>query len=114
MEAGTAVAAGKAKLVHGSVTIEADQICYDSKTHEVNAEGNVTLTEPGGRSAAAGLRYNLATGQKTAIETASPVPEKPGFVTSPYAPSTGYIDVRGFPPGTDVKDPYTGRVFRVP
>ena len=34
-----------------------------------------------------------------------PVPNKPGFVTSPYAPNQGYVDVRGFPPGTEVKDP---------
>ena len=43
-----------------------------------------------------------------------PVPGKPGFVTSPYAQGTGYVDVRGFPPGTEVKDPYTGKVFLVP
>ena len=45
---------------------------------------------------------------------AIPVPGKPGFVTSPYEPSRGYIDVRGFPPGTEVKDPYTTKSFLVP
>jgi len=42
------------------------------------------------------------------------VPGKPGFVTSPFSPYSGYIDVRGFPPGTEVKDPYSGKTFLVP
>lgn len=41
------------------------------------------------------------------------VPGKPGFVTSPFS-SQGYIDARGFPPGTEVKDPYSGKTFLVP
>lgn len=43
-----------------------------------------------------------------------PVPGKAGFVTSPYAPTRGYVDVREFPPGTEVRDPYTGKVFLTP
>ena len=43
-----------------------------------------------------------------------PVPNKQGFVTSPYAPKSGYVDVRGFPSGTEVKDPYTGKIFLTP
>jgi hypothetical protein len=43
-----------------------------------------------------------------------PVPNKPGFVTSPYSPNAGYVDVRGFPSGTEVKDPYSGKVFLTP
>jgi hypothetical protein len=49
-----------------------------------------------------------------AIPAAKPVPGKPGFIFSPYAPSKGYIDVRGFPPGTEIKDPYSGKSFLVP
>lgn len=45
---------------------------------------------------------------------ATPVPGKQGFVTSPFSPNSGYIDVRGFAPGTPVKDPYTGKVFLTP
>ena len=43
-----------------------------------------------------------------------PVPNKPGFVTSPYAPKSGYVDVHGFPSGAEVKDPYTGKTFLTP
>lgn len=43
-----------------------------------------------------------------------PVAGQPGFVTSPFAPTAGAIDVRGFPPSTEVKDPYTGKIFLVP
>ena len=43
-----------------------------------------------------------------------PVLNKPGCVTSPYAPRSGYVDVRGFQSGTEVQDPYTGKAFLVP
>lgn len=51
---------------------------------------------------------------KRDIPYAIPVPNKPGFVTSPYAPKHGLVDVRGFPTGTEVIDPYTGKVFLTP
>ena len=44
---------------------------------------------------------------------ASPVPGKPGFVYSPFDKKF-VIDVRGVAPGTEVNDPNTGKVFRVP
>ncbi len=43
-----------------------------------------------------------------------PVFGQKGIVTSPYLPEGGYIDVRSFPTGSAVQDPYTGRIFLVP
>ncbi|MBA2431063.1 MAG: hypothetical protein H0V56_02980 [Chthoniobacterales bacterium] len=43
-----------------------------------------------------------------------PVPGRPGFVHSPFAPRQRLVDVRAFPSGTPVVDPYTGRVFLTP
>ena len=42
-----------------------------------------------------------------------PVPNKPHLVESPYSPGK-YVDVEGFAPGTEVKDPYTQKIFLVP
>jgi hypothetical protein len=53
-------------------------------------------------------------GSKRDIPYAIPVPNKPGFVTSPYAPKQGLVDVRGFPSGTEVIDPYSGKIFLTP
>jgi hypothetical protein len=43
-----------------------------------------------------------------------PVPGRKGMVTSPYLPEGNYIDVSDFAPGSAVRDPYTGKIFRVP
>jgi hypothetical protein len=48
-----------------------------------------------------------------ALPYGSPVPDKAGFVYSPYD-SKFLIDVRGFPPGTEVTDPNTNKRFKVP
>jgi hypothetical protein len=45
--------------------------------------------------------------------TAKPVPDKPGYVFSPSDPSK-YVDVTGYPAGSKVKDPYSGKIFLVP
>ncbi len=42
------------------------------------------------------------------------VPDKRGFVYSPYAPDSGGVDVSDIPAGTKVECPYTKKIFRVP
>ena len=51
---------------------------------------------------------------KSDVPYGIPVPGRQGLVTSPFAPDSGYIDVRSFPPGTEVRDPYTGKSFLTP
>jgi hypothetical protein len=43
-----------------------------------------------------------------------PVPGRKGMVTSPYLPEGNYVDVSAFASGSAVRDPYTGKIFRVP
>jgi len=78
------------------------------------ASGNPVLTRPNRRNV---LVAKAATGsirQKTAMQYGTPVPGKRGLVVSPFAPDSGYVDVTGFSPGSEVEDPYTGRVFLTP
>ena len=51
---------------------------------------------------------------KTDLPYGTPVPGKQGLVTSPFAPDSGYVDVRSFAPGTEVKDPYSDKIFLTP
>jgi hypothetical protein len=46
--------------------------------------------------------------------TAKAVPDKPGYVYSPFDSSGRYVDVSGYTPGTKVKDPWTDKIFIVP
>ncbi|MEM9399693.1 MAG: hypothetical protein AAF984_05745 [Verrucomicrobiota bacterium] len=51
---------------------------------------------------------------KAIYPSAEKVAGRNGYVKSPYAPYAGLVDVKGFAPGTQVKCPYTGKIFIVP
>lgn len=56
----------------------------------------------------------IINGRRRDLPYGVPVPDRAGFVVSPYAPNAGFVDVRNFESGTEVKDPYTGKIFITP
>lgn len=77
------------------------------------------VTEPGypvstSQAASAPQRRSTASYPQTQFPTAKAVPEKPGYVFSPFDSSGRYVDVSGYPSGTKVKDPWTDKIFVVP
>jgi hypothetical protein len=76
--------------------------------------GKPTPAPPGQPDVRWAKASSIANDQKASLSYATPVPGKPGLVTSPFAPDAGYVQVLGFPPGTPVEDPYTGKLFLTP
>ena len=54
-----------------------------------------------------------ASSTSSTFPTAKAVPDKPGYVFSPFD-SSRYVDVSGYTPGSKVKDPWTDKIFIVP
>ena len=85
----------------------------DTPTEESNARATGGMSAPPNQS---NTRTTTRASAKKGddFRYGMPVPGKKGFVTSPYSPDSGYIDVRGFQPGTPVKDPYSGKIILTP
>ena len=66
------------------------------------------------QSGATATPPSQASSTSTAFPTAKAVPDKPGYVFSPFDSSGRYVDVSGYTPGTKVKDPWTDKIFVVP
>jgi len=89
------------------------------ETTNPSSEGSPAPAATGGVGAPPSERNTRTATRATSkkgddLSYGTPVPGKTGFVTSPFSPNAGYIDVRGFAPGTPVKDPYTGKIFLTP
>jgi hypothetical protein len=56
----------------------------------------------------------VQTSSTSTFPTAKAVPDKPGYVFSPFDSSGRYVDVSGYTSGTKVKDPWTDKIFIVP
>jgi hypothetical protein len=84
----------------------------DAPNSEISASS--VPAPPSGRNVRAAKASSGTKQGKTDLPYGTPVPGKQGFVTSPFAPESGYVDVRSFPPGTEVNDPYSGKIFLTP
>lgn len=56
----------------------------------------------------------VQTSSTSVFPTARAVPDKPGYVFSPFDSTGRYVDVSGYTSGTKVKDPWTDKIFIVP
>jgi hypothetical protein len=68
-------------------------------------------TQPEPRTSASA---QTSSSTSSVFPTAKAVPDKPGYVFSPFDSSGRYVDVSGYAPGTKVKDPWTDKIFVVP
>jgi len=100
------------KSTHRSSRKQADEITNPTNPESTAHNANGVGVPPSDRNTRTATRAASKKGDD--LRYGTPVPGKKGFVTSPFSPDAGYIDVRGFAPGTPVKDPYSGKIFLTP
>jgi len=95
-------------------TAAASQTQPRSETEHRRRQTSRTTRGETGQSSTSGSAASRASSSQASFPTGKPVPDKPGYVFSPFDKEGRYVDVSGFPPGTKVKDPWTDKIFLVP
>jgi hypothetical protein len=110
----------RAAIAHPKETARSHRSTYKRKkapsTDAPNSQSpdKPTPTPPGQPDIRWAKAGPVASDEKANLPYGTPVPGKPGLITSPFAPDAGYIQVIAFPRGTAVEDPYTGKIFLTP
>ncbi len=102
----------KSFLLRDSATTQVKEVPARFYKRQVLERSADRIVQSAAEASAAAANENAPTDSGSPF--ASPVQGKPGFVTSPPSSGGGMIDVRGYNPGSTVRDPYTGQVIRVP
>jgi hypothetical protein len=89
-----------------------DAVFSDASSHA--SSGGAVTGPPDGHNTRTAKAASTTKEGKNGLLYGTPVPGKQGLVMSPFEPDSGYIDVRDFPGGTAVKDPYTDKIFLTP
>jgi peptidoglycan hydrolase-like protein with peptidoglycan-binding domain len=86
----------------------------DDATLEALSEQAATTAPPRQQPRTPPPQKNAPPAQPASLPVGLPVKNQKGYVTSPHAPHAGLVDIRGFPSGTQVRCPYTQKIFLVP
>lgn len=130
---------GKAEMfrIHGrvtaldlpgnTVTISANgaskslHFIFESAVIKGGAQAHLNMVTPGDEADGIATMFegkllpiSFRFGPFVQVPDGTPIPGQPGRVRSPYNPKGGLVDVTGMPPGIEVKDPYSSKVFLVP
>ena len=104
----------KSRVHHKTNKNSSETSLKEAPASNRSASNGTVASPPGAGNTRSATGLSKKSKTKSDLRYGTPVPGRQGFVTSPFAPGSGYIDVRGFPPGTEVKDPYSGRTFLTP